>query len=670
MDMTVHAEVQAAEQTVNGLQSEGNISLPLSSLYVAKANVRKKEGKMPIPDLAAAIKREGLLQNLVVFERKGKRKAHTHGVVAGQRRYQALMLLAEAGDISADWMVPCKLIAAENAASASLIENIAREGMHPADELDAFAKLLKEGHSFESIGNTFGVSAMTVRRRIKLLSVSPKLLKLLRTDEISLEQLAALSVNDSHEIQETVWAECQRNDWAKQPDRLRSRLTQDEVNAKKDPIAKFVGLEAYEAAGGVVRRDLFSTEDTGYIADSALLYRLADEKLNAEAETLRLHGWSWVETRHSQDYSLTSRMGRLSAAIVIPDDLKPQIEELGRQITSLSEEIAAFYDSEDESEEANQRNDEREERCSELESQKEQLEKACMQWTSEQRQVAGVVLYIDHSGLLRTEYGLVRRTDRPVDSEGQAMPMKDQYGMEMQPKVKARAAHSDKMVARLTAHRTIAVQAELMRKPAIALAFLTERLAAGIFHLYAPEAALQVRSSSVHYHLTNAADDMEQSSDWQAVASEKDMWTTKLPEKQGDLLPWLLQQPQEVVLELMAFCVARSIDGIRQREDRPAPMDAVAAALGVEMADHWNATEASYFGHISKNQMIAAVTEAVSAEAAAPLAGLKKDAAAKAAERTMQGVRWVPEPMRPREASQATVDEADDLDVGEEQAEE
>jgi hypothetical protein len=63
MDMTVHAEVQAAEQTVNGLQSEGNISLPLSSLYVAKANVRKKEGKMPIPDLAAAIKREGLLQN-------------------------------------------------------------------------------------------------------------------------------------------------------------------------------------------------------------------------------------------------------------------------------------------------------------------------------------------------------------------------------------------------------------------------------------------------------------------------------------------------------------------------------------------------------------------------------------------------------------------------------
>lgn len=664
MDMTINTEIQsAAQQTVSALLTaeQATTTLRLGALYLDKRNVRKIKGKMPIEDLAAAILREGLLQNLVVVPKKGKRKAQTHEVIAGGRRYQALMLLVEQGHITQEFMVSVKVVADEQATSASLIENVAREAMHPADELDAFARLIEQGQSFETIGNTYGISAMTVRRRIKLLSVSPKLLKLLRTDEITLEQLAALSVNDSHAAQEEVWEQCKGNAYYSDPEHLRERLTDDEIDASEHRVAKFVGVEAYENAGGIVRRDLFSEEDNGYIVDAGLLFSLADAKLNERADALRAEGWSWVETRHERDYNTFSRFGRISAAVAIPDDVKPTVEELDRSISALNAEIEAYYESEEDStDEEDEQNREREQRCEQLEREKEELESRYTAWATEQKNVAGVIVYIDNKGNMQTEYGLVRGNGIPVDaSTGEAMEVKNQYGSVKQPKV--RAAHADKMVARLTAHRTVAVQAVLMRRPDVALALLTARLAGEIFYQYGfAEHALQVRSTEIHRQLTSAADDMLASDDWKAVESEKEMWADKLPGTQTELLPWLVRQTPETVSELMAFCVARSVDGLRQTERQQAPMDQLVDMLGIDMADHWQANEESYFGHISKNQMIAAITDAVSAEAAAPISGLKKDAAAKLAEKTMEGVRWVPEPMRARAAQPAQADEGDD----------
>jgi ParB family chromosome partitioning protein len=48
-----------------------------------------------------------------------------------------------------------------------------------------------------------------------------------------------------------------------------------------DKRARFVGLDAYEAAGGNVLRDLFEADDGGWLEDVALLERLVAEKLRA-----------------------------------------------------------------------------------------------------------------------------------------------------------------------------------------------------------------------------------------------------------------------------------------------------------------------------------------------------------------------------------------------------
>jgi len=85
----------------------------------------------------------------------------------------------------------------------------------------------------------------------------------------------ALTVTDDHAVQERVWAQT-GSGW--HPNSIRRRLTEADV-AVTDKRVRFIGLDSYEAAGGTVKRDLFSDDEDGWIEDATLLDRLASEKL-------------------------------------------------------------------------------------------------------------------------------------------------------------------------------------------------------------------------------------------------------------------------------------------------------------------------------------------------------------------------------------------------------
>lgn len=68
----------------------------------------------------------------------------------------------------------------------------------------------------------------------------------------------------------------------------------------------FVGADAYVAAGGAILRDLFDTENEGYLSDQALVTRLANDKLDAAVETVQAEGWKWVKAELERDYSTRS----------------------------------------------------------------------------------------------------------------------------------------------------------------------------------------------------------------------------------------------------------------------------------------------------------------------------------------------------------------------------
>lgn len=64
------------------------------------------------------------------------------------------------------------------------------------------------------------------------------------------------------------------------------------------------------------------------------------------------------------------------------------------------------------------------------------------------------------------------------------------------------------------------------------------------------------------------------------------------------------------------------------------------------MADWWAPTAANYLRQVPKAQIIDTVSEAVSAEAAALLAKLKKDELVVQAEAQLAGKRWIPSLLR------------------------
>jgi hypothetical protein len=87
----------------------------------------------------------------------------------------------------------------------SLAENCQRVALHPLDQFRAFRSLQDQGLSEDDIAARFFVTPQVVKQRLKLASVSPKLLDAYAADEMTLEQLMCFTISGDHARQEQVW---------------------------------------------------------------------------------------------------------------------------------------------------------------------------------------------------------------------------------------------------------------------------------------------------------------------------------------------------------------------------------------------------------------------------------------------------------------------------------
>src|SRR5258708_5073042 len=112
-------------------------------------------------------------------------------------------------------------------------------------------------------------------------------------DGMWLDQLMACTVTSDHARQEQVWETLQRS-YSQEPYQIRRMLTERTVRTS-DKRALFVGLDAYEQAGGIVMRDLFQQDDGGWLENGGLLDGLVAGKLEAQAEKLSTADWKRIE---------------------------------------------------------------------------------------------------------------------------------------------------------------------------------------------------------------------------------------------------------------------------------------------------------------------------------------------------------------------------------------
>ena len=573
-------------------------------------------------------------------------------VTAGEGRRLALELRAKRREIKRTEPVRCIVDVTHDALEISLDENVTRTEMHPADQFEAFRALSEErGWGAEEIAARFGVSPNTVRQRLRLGAVSPRLVQLYRDGDVTLEQLMAFAISDDHARQEEVH---ENLGWNKEPRTIRSRMMEAHV-PPSDRRAIFVGVKAYEQAGGVVVRDLFSEDGSGFFEDAGLLDRLALERLNALAEEVRGEGWKWVEAQLDFPYSHGLRREYPRQVPLSAADQK-RYEALRREWDDIAEQYEGDEDVPDEVET----------RFNELEAAIEQFNERQRVFDPDVIARCGVFVSLDRNGDPQIERGFVRAEDilqakpegrvRDEDADDgdagegthndkrRADDDEDEAGDVGKPL-------SDALVRNLTAHRTLALRLVLGEQPAVALIAITHALAVQTFYHSAAElSCLEVRmtASPLGHH----AEGIGQTAAAKALEERHRTWAARIPRNSDDLWDFVAALNGEQRMSLLAHCVAGAVHAVQQRWDTQrrslAVADTLAEAVSLNMAAYWRPTVDSYLGRVTKAHIAHAVQEAVSDEAAERITGLKKQPMAKAAQDLLAGTGWLPLLLRTR----------------------
>ena len=660
--------------------------IPFDKLVLSQSNVRRIKAGVSVEELAEDIARRGLLQGLNVRPVLGADgiETGTFEIPAGGRRFQALSLLVKQKRLAKTAPIPCIVRDAASdilAEDDSLAENMQRVALHPLDQFRAFQALREKGQGEEAIAAAFFVTPQIVKQRLKLASVAPALLEVYAEDGMTLEQLMAFTVNPDNVRQVQVW-DAVKNSWNKEPYSIRRMLTETSVRAS-DRRAVFVGVEAFEEAGGVVLRDLFQGDDGGWLEDPALLDRLVADKLQSEAEALAAEGWKWIEVATDLPYGYSHGLRRLAG------DPAPMTDEETAAHAALLAEYRALeeeYSGQDEYPE------EIDARLGQLEMAMEAFEARPFVFDPAEVALAGAFVTLDREGSLAVYRGYVRPEDEPretaVQDVGHADAMwqgADASGSAWQPTAASSGGTiitsggqpigadlsededdgalkplPERLVMELTAYRTLALREAIGRSPDVALTLLLLKLVTDTFRTSSATGSC-LEASVRHVYMSAQAPDLKDSVVAKLVDERHAAWEADLP--LGDdaaLWDYLAVLDQGSRLALLAHCLSFGINALHEKVNpygagisasgltrRMVHADLVARAVDLDMVEAgWEPTVDGYLNRVPKARILEAVREAKGEGTAQLLDHLKKGEMATEAERLLKGSGWLPEVLR------------------------
>ena len=469
---------------------------------------------------------------------------------------------------------------------------------------------------------------------------------------MTLDQLMAFTVNPDHERQEQVW-EALKQHYSKQPYEIRRMLTEGAVRAS-DRRAQFVGLDNYVEAGGEILRDLFQTDDGGWLQDAALLETMVSEKLNEDAKAIRAEGWKWIEVAPDFPYGHTYDLRRIRG------EAEPMSDEEEASYTSLKAEYEKL---EDDYAEADELPEEVDTRLGEIETAMEALQDRPIRFEADDYAIAGAFVSIDSSGNLRVERGYVRAEDEPAVETDEASDaggdpaVDDAIADSDEPAVDPDEEEdddgtkplSDRLVCDLTVHRTIALRNALAGDPQLAMLACLHTMVLQLFYHYGQDSCIEITPKATHFGAQ--ADGLGDTSYAQGIDQRIETWAANLPKAQEDLWDALIEWDSDSRDALFAHCVSMTVNAVQEPHYRKpralAHADVLAATLGLDMAKAgWSPTAESYLGRVTKAQIVAAVREAKGEKDAERIAGFKKPDMVAAAEELLAGTDWLPQPLR------------------------
>jgi ParB family transcriptional regulator, chromosome partitioning protein len=409
-------------------------TVALSQLYFdLDHNSRQGTDEPAMVELINSIEHNGLITPLTV---RPSKTTGNYYVIDGHRRLEALNRLY--GHKREETHVPVLVRAVDdaNARALSLAANIVRLPLHPADQYKAFAAMLDEGMEEGEIATRFHLPVKDVQRVLALGRVIPAALALYKEGRIDADTVK-LFASVSEERQLAVWKHAYEEDnltrWQVH------RLLTDNTIKGDTPIARLVGEERYEQAGGRIERSLF-TDETRWL-DVELALTLAKQRMGQLKEELLAEGWAFVMVQGDMPKNWQS-WSREYAAKVYTDEVIKDLHEIETRMDEIEE-----IDADDLTEENEQEMEKLEDRQRELEA------TGTKQFTAEQKAASGVVLMEDYSIIPGLKWPAKQKQPEPGAE------------VEKKPEVKP---WSQALLDEVNSHGTVAAQLAIMREPNVA----------------------------------------------------------------------------------------------------------------------------------------------------------------------------------------------------------
>ena len=356
--------------------------------------------------------------------------------------------------------------------------------------------------------------------------------------------------------------------------------------------AQFVGLDAYEVAGGAILRDLFQSDDGGWLHDAGLLAKLVDEKLETHAEAIRAEGWKWIEIGTDFPYGHTYGLRRIIG------ETEPMSED---EIANFHALKAEYDQLEDDYADAEEFPEDIDTRLGEIETAMEALQERPVRFEPDEIAVAGVFVSIGHDGRLRVERGYVRPEDEPsVESDGQdevdGIDASDEEDVDdaTPPDASDEAEEeddglkplSDRLVMELTAHRTLALRDALANDPQTAFLAALHAMALRLFYHYPLDSCVEITPHSAGFGAQ--APGLGDTAYALSIDDRTTSWLGALPKAPEDLWEALVGFDNDSREALFAHCVAMTVNVVQEPYNRRpralAHADVLAATLGLDMA--------------------------------------------------------------------------------------
>ena len=511
--------------------------------------------------------------------------------------------LAAEGVIPADFKVPCLVEAPDAALETSLMEKHASARPAPGGRVRRHGGPDRHGanpsrrsplaSAFRNATSGSGCAWAGWRRSCSTRSA---------TGDISLEVVTAFTLGADHRRSSPCGVSSRTNSYVLPT--VRRLLTESAIPLNSD-LGRFVGIAAYEAAGGPGDSAFSSGDDEGFMDDAALVRRLCS-RLEQKAAELR-SSWAWTKAMLDPAYDFTAQYRRVRPQLAeLPPEITGEIERLEERLAEL-EEIT-----EDEWTDALM-TELPGSRGAVTNSVKASRDSAV--YSEKDRAVAGVIVTIGDDGefrlhekgssMLGTHTGdigddeIVGFKARPDNEISGPSPTAGQT-------IRKECVFSQLLVDDLKAHRLQITRAHLAADFDVAFDLALYSLCVDLLSRFGYRSHpldLRAIETPLHSSLNDlAGTPADRLLEVQGNALDLD-WL-KLPPAEG--FAALAALSSEAKQRLFARCIALCLKPQLAIEDGADPViEAAGPRLAIPFADYWRPTAANYWGRVKKAHGIA-----------------------------------------------------------------